>query len=159
MSGHAQFGCDINNENDSAAKFYTGLGSWSLFQFLLSHLTVYYSNVKSNQKKISPSDELLMVLLRLQLNLCIEELSYRFGITSSTVSDIFQKWIEMMFIHLNFLIKWTTKESAHTNMPQLFKDLYPCTRCIIDCSEIFIERPCAYQARAQNYSSYKNITQ
>ena len=40
-------------------------------------------------------------------------------------------------------------------MPQIFKDLYPRTRCIIDCSEIFIERPCAYQARAQTYSSYK----
>lgn len=40
-------------------------------------------------------------------------------------------------------------------MPQIFKDLYPRTWCIIDCSEIFIERPCAYQARAQTYSNYK----
>ena len=60
-----------------------------------------------------------------------------------------------MFIHLKFLIKWPTQEAARANMPQIFKDLYPHTRCIIDCSEIFIERPCAYQARAQTYSSYK----
>ena len=40
-------------------------------------------------------------------------------------------------------------------MPKIFKDLYPCTRCVIDCSEIFTERPCAYQARAQIYSNYK----
>lgn len=41
------------------------------------------------------------------------------------------------------------------NMPQIFKDFYPRTRCIIDCYEIFIERPCAYQARAKTYSNYK----
>ena len=29
--GHAQFGCDIIKENDSATKFYTSLGSWTLF--------------------------------------------------------------------------------------------------------------------------------
>lgn len=40
-------------------------------------------------------------------------------------------------------------------MPQVFKDLYPRTRCIIDCSEIFIERPLSYQARAKTYSNYK----
>ena len=38
---------------------------------------------------------------------------------------------------------------------QVFKELYPHTRCIIDCSEIFIERPCSFTARAQSYSNYK----
>ena len=153
--GHPRFGCDIIKENDDATKFYTSLSSWALFQFLLSYLTVYYPSVKPNQRKISHSDGLLMVLMRLRLNLRIEDLSYRFGITLSTASNIFQKWIEVMFIHLKFLIKWPTQEAARANMPQIFKDLYPRTRCIIDCSEIFIERPCAYQARAQTYSSYK----
>ena len=40
-------------------------------------------------------------------------------------------------------------------MPQVFKDLYPRTRCIVDCSEIFIEQPCSYQTGAQTYSNYK----
>ena len=40
-------------------------------------------------------------------------------------------------------------------MPRIFKDLYPRARCIIDCSEIFIERPASYLARAQTYSNYK----
>ena len=40
-------------------------------------------------------------------------------------------------------------------MPQLFKDLYRHTRCIIDCTEIFIEPPYSYRARAQTYSNYK----
>ena len=60
-----------------------------------------------------------------------------------------------MYIHLKFLIKWLSQEVCCANMPQVFKDLYPRTRCIIDCSEIFIERPYSYQARAQTYSNYK----
>ena len=40
-------------------------------------------------------------------------------------------------------------------MPQIFKETYPLTRCIIDCSEIFIERPFAYEARGKTYSNYK----
>ena len=44
---------------------------------------------------------------------------------------------------------------CHRNMPPIFRDYYPHTCCIIDWSEIFIERPCSYQVRAQTYSNYK----
>ena len=57
-----------------------------------------------------------------------------------------------MAVRLSFLIKWAPKEIVQDNMPQI---TYPLTRCIIDCSEIFIERPASYQARAKTYSNYK----
>jgi hypothetical protein len=40
-------------------------------------------------------------------------------------------------------------------MPQIFKELYPSCRCVIDCSEIFIETPLNFKARSQTYSNYK----
>jgi len=43
-----------------------------------------------------------------------------------------------MFIHLRMFIQLATKEAVRMNMPQVFKDLYPQTRCTIDCSEILI---------------------
>ena len=63
----------------------------------------------------------------------MEDLSYRFGISLTSVIEIFQKWIEVMLVHLKILIKWPTQEIAFQNMPQIFKDLYPRTCCIIDC--------------------------
>ena len=60
-----------------------------------------------------------------------------------------------MATRLKFLIKWAPKEIVQDNMPQIFKETYPLTRCIIDCSEIFIERPFAYEARDKTYSNYK----
>ena len=150
-----EYGCDMIKENDDATSYYTGLSSWDLFQLLVSYLSVKHPSAKTSKLKVSLPDGLLMVLMRLRLNLQIEDLSYRFGVSLSTVHDIFQKWIEVMFVHLKFLIKWPAQDVARMNMPQLFIDLYPRTRCIIDCSEVFIERPHNYHARAQTYSNYK----
>ena len=40
-------------------------------------------------------------------------------------------------------------------MPKVFRK-YPKTRTIIDCTEVFIERPSSLLARQQTYSSYKH---
>ena len=58
-------------------------------------------------------------------------------------------------MRLKFLIMWPSREILSENMPQVFKDLYPRARCIIDCSEVFTERPTSFQARAKTYSNYK----
>ena len=108
----------------------------------------------SSRTKVSPFDSLLLTLVRLRLNLRIEDLSYQFGVPVSTVADVFHKLISVMHVHLKFLIEWPTRETCCMNMPQIFRDLYPRARCIIDCSEIFIERLYSYQARAQTYSNY-----
>ncbi len=41
-------------------------------------------------------------------------------------------------------------------MPQAFKDTYPNTRVIIDCTEIYIEMPTSFRSQSATYSSYKN---
>ena len=140
-------------ENDDGIRFYTGLSSWTVFQHPVSFLSVCCPNLRT--LKLSPSDSILLTLMRLRLNLRLEDLSYRFGTSISTTNDVFHRWIDIMHHHLKFLIKWPTQETCRANMPQIFKALYPHTRCIIDCSEIFSERPCSYQARAQTYSNYK----
>ena len=60
-----------------------------------------------------------------------------------------------MSIRLQFLVKWPTREMVQGNMPQIFKETYPTARCIIDCSEVHIEQPLAFQPREQTYSQYK----
>lgn len=143
---------ELFHGDDEAIKFYTGLSSWKVFHHLVTFLHDCSSDVTS---KLSPADGILLTLMRLRLNLRYEDLSHRFSIGSSTASDVFHRWIDIMHYHLKFLIKWPTQVVCCSNLPEIFKALYPRTRCIIDCSEIFIERPCSYQARAQTYSNYK----
>ena len=149
------FTSELLKDNDEMTKFYTGLPSWKVFHHLVCFLSTCCPALSSSITKVSLSDSLLLTLMKLRLNLRLEDLSYRFGIPVSTAADVFHKLIATMHAHLKFLIEWPTQETCRTNMPQIFKDLYPRARCIIDCSEIFIERPCSYQARAQTYSNYK----
>lgn len=149
------FGAFFMEGNDHMTKFYTGLPSWDVFELVYSILIPHVPKKWSVNSKLQPRDELLLVLMRLRLNSLIEDLAYRFGIAKSTVTTICNLWIDVMSFRLKFLIKWADKEIVQATMPKIFKETYPLTRCIIDCSEIFIERPVAYQARAKTYSNYK----
>ena len=42
-------------------------------------------------------------------------------------------------------------------MPNSFKETYPTTRMIIDCTEIYIEKPSSVRCQAATYSNYKHF--
>ena len=57
---------------------------------------------------------------------------------------------------LKFLIHWPSREYLCATMPMGFKTFFGNCVCILDCTEIFIERPSNLQARAQTWSEYKH---
>lgn len=52
-------------------------------------------------------------------------------------------------------IAWPDDEQLRNNMPQCFRKHYMNVVCIIDCFEIFIERPTSFVVRGATYSNYK----
>ena len=61
-----------------------------------------------------------------------------------------------MFIRLKPLIKWPQQEKLQKTMPMDFRSNFKKCVVIIDCSEVFRERPKSLKARAQTYSNYKH---
>jgi hypothetical protein len=100
-------------------------------------------------------EEFFLVLVKLRLDLMFRDLASRFSISLGSAYGIFQKWLDVMFVQLRFLITWPSREVVRQNMPLLFKELYPNCVVIIDCSEIFIETPAKFEARSKTYSNYK----
>ena len=96
-----------------------------------------------------------MTLVKLHLGVPNEDLGYRFGVLSSWVSVVFHKWITLMSIELACLVQWPDTIALHEHLPPTFRKHFSRVRCIIDCFEIFIERPVALQDRAATYSNYK----
>ena len=95
--------------------------------------------------------------MKLRLNVPMQDLSYRFFISVSTVTRIFHNWINVMDKRLSPLIIWPDREDLWRTMPNCFKLAFKNrTTIIIDCFEIFIERPSNLVARSQTYSTYKN---
>ena len=85
----------------------------------------------------------------------LTDLAYRLNVTESTVSRFFHKWLNVMYINLKQLVIWPDKETLQYNLPCVFQGRFRQVRCIIDCFEIFIERPLSFTARALTYSNYK----
>ena len=53
---------------------------------------------------------------------------------------------------------WPSREVITKTMPEVFKDKYPSTRVIIDCTEIKCEMPSSLLLNTELFSSYKNHT-
>jgi len=87
----------------------------------------------------------------------MQDFAYRFSISISTVSRIFTTWMCVMDVRLSPLIVWSEREDLIRTMPQCFQFSFGNkVTVIIDCFEVFIDRPSNLYARAQTYSSYKS---
>eukprot|EP00118_Oscarella_pearsei_P008185 m.41372 g.41372 ORF g.41372 m.41372 type:complete len:222 (+) comp33148_c0_seq1:733-1398(+) len=71
-------------------------------------------------------------------------------------SRIWRSWIMLMYDRLRQLPIWPTKETVTAKMAEGFKELYPTTRVIIDCTHVFIETLSGTRAQSETYSCYKH---
>ena len=144
-------GVSMIKENNERTSFYTGLSSWSVFVHVFLFLSPYVVPAVS----LTLEDEFFLVLMRLRLGLLMEDLAAHFAVTTTVASRSFQKWLDIMYYRLKFLIMWPSREVIRQNMLPAFKQLYPNCVCIIDCSEIFTDIPTRFEARSIMYSNYK----
>ena len=141
-------------DNDEKVCFFTGIPKWEVLLILLTYLKPQLNT--ASQRALTPFQQLLLTLMRLRLNLSGQDLAYRFNVHSSTVSRTFTYVIEVMCTRLKPLIVWPNRDNLRKTMPMNFRRHYPSCAIIIDCFEIFIERPMNLLARAQTYSYYKH---
>lgn len=142
----------FSTSDDEKVLYYTGLGSMKLFSTLLTYSKPYLKERSS----LTKFQQLLLTLMRLRLNLSGQDLGYRFHIHQSTVSRVFEFVIGVLYSKLKPLIKWPDRDALRKTMPMVFRKHYPNCVVIIDCFEIFIDRPTNLLARAQTYSQYKH---
>ena len=135
----------IKND-DKQTHFYTGLPSYDVFVLLLTHLSPLVSKEKSLGSGLTLADELLVTLIKISRSFTNEQIGYMLEIHESKVTKIFHRWIDSMFQGLQSLVVWPDKEMIISNMPSCFKPRYATTVCIIDCSEVFIQRPTSLTA-------------
>ena len=86
--------------------------------------------------------EYVRVLLKLRTNAANEDLAYHFSVSCATISRIIRKWLPQMDRRMDSLIFWPERDALQKTMPQSFqKSFGKKVAVIIDCFEIFIERP------------------
>jgi hypothetical protein len=93
----------------------------------------------------------------MRLNASNFDLAFRFGISATTVGRIVTRWVEAMDARLSFLVTWPDRESLRRTMPSCFMTNYDLkVTSIIDCFEVFIEKPSNFLAKSCTWSQYKH---
>ena len=165
-------------KTDKKMNYYTGISSVLIFNTIFSLIQPYLSKVRywrgtkvakswskvqrsfrpSSRKVLSQRDEFLLTLMRLKLGLQNEDLADRFGVSSTVCSNTFITMIRLLAKLLgDALVVWLPREPIYQHMPEHFKKAgHSKCRVIIDCSEIFIERPKSLYTQAATWSDYKH---
>ena len=144
----------VTSMKDSVVKFYTGLSTPVFWAFVNSFLMTLTS-VTNFQMAVH--DQILLVLMRLRLGLMFTDLSTRFCISRTTACTIFSTWLTLMAKYMKAnVIFWPARDTLARIRPQSFATCHPNATCIIDCTEIFVQRPANLKKRAQTYSNYKS---
>ena len=128
-------------KSDFNVQFYTGIPSFELWRGISCLSNKHRRFCRSSKKfgperKLSSQDEFLLTLMWIRLGLLKKDLADRFHISASLCSQIFNSWITSMAN----LIYWPSKEEVVMSKPSRYNHLVD-LRTIIDCSEIFIEKP------------------
>ena len=139
--------------DDEKVRFYTGVPSFALLTTIFAMIIPF---VKPSLK-LSGFQMCLLTCMRMRMNLGVQFLGYLFGVSSSSVSRVFHDVLTVMHTRLvPLLIVWPERDILKMTMPMSFRSKFSKCACIIDCFEIFIERPSDLKARAQTYSTYKS---
>ena len=98
----------------------------------------------------------MMFFLKVRLNLHLDDIAYRFDVSKATVSRHFHTVLDILYVKTKPLIKWPDREVLRLTMPTSFRKFFKKCAIIIDCTEVFVERPTDLLARAQVWSNYKH---
>ena len=146
------FGFNQIRTSNDRIKFFTGIPTLAIFLWIAKLV----KSIKRACSSFSVEDHILIVLMKLRLGLMNRDIAYRYGCKPAIISKVYRKWLPEIASRLQNLIIWPSRAELRANLPQSFKPKYRDCACIIDCSEIFIQRPRDLTARAQTWSNYKH---
>ena len=141
--------------SDDAISSYSALPNFKVLKAIFEH--VHKTLPSDGINKLSPFQEFMYVMLKLRINPPLEFLAYQFRISPATASRIIMKWLKQMDLRLQDLIIWPDQDALQKTMPMCFQASFgKKVAVIIDCFEIFIDRPSNLSARVSTWSNYKH---
>ena len=99
-----------------------------------------------------------ITLVRLRHGTDEQMLADLYGTTQTTISRILHKMLNYLYLRLGMLPVWPKVQDVAANLPSTFKELYPTTFPVIECTELRCEVPSSLPLQSQLYSSYKEPT-
>ena len=82
--------------------------------------------------------------------------AHLFNLPKSIASRYIITWANCIYFKLGCVTICPTKDIVIETMPECFRDKYPNTRVIIDCTELFCQKESSLTIQSTLFSHYKN---
>lgn len=148
------FTLDSILKDNQLLTYYTGFDNSKMLNAFLNFINP--ENDITFSRKLSISDQIFVVLCKLRQGFDNIDLSFRFNVSSKHISKIFVNWVNIIYFRLGSLNIFPSRDVILNNSPPIFKEKYPKTFMILDCTELKIESPSDLVLQSQSYSTYKS---
>ncbi|CAN7950819.1 unnamed protein product [Ixodes hexagonus] len=135
---------------EAVCNFYTGLSLDGFWKLVTTVSVAIHSS-----GKMSIGDQVLLTLMRLRLGLLYFDLAIRFSTSVSNAGKVFRTMVFILQGIMSKVVVWLPLETILATMPPQFAaSEYSNTTCIIDCTEVQMQRPKKLYPRGQIYSHH-----
>ena len=110
----------------------------------------------ARRRRLIGKEQFLLTLTRLRRGFSTQRLEWLLEFTkvqSAEYSSV--GWTSFTFVCQQFQFGQQENKSIKPYMPHTFKNCYPKTRVIIDCTEFYCEAPTSLELKGNMYSDYK----
>ena len=133
--------------------FYTSVPSLAVLHFVYDTIKCHLSEAM----KLSRYQQLLVCLVKLRMNYLFRDIAYQLNVSVGTVQRVFHYALNALYVELDFLIQWPSRENLRKSMPMSFcKEFGNKVVVVIDCFELFTEKPSGAMNTVLTYSNYKH---
>ena len=175
----SRFGLHRFASDPKLLQFYTGFSSYTLvmnlFQLLrptaermtrwsqeqrhrMGQTSQINTELSFRTESLPLVDQFFMFLVKVRVGLFQQDIGCRFNVSQSTVSRVIITWANFLYFQLGSIPIWPSRDQVNKYMPDCFKELYPTTRVILDCTEIKTQTPSSLSLNSEFYSHYKGTT-
>lgn len=144
-------------KNEKQLSTVTGIDKFDTLKKIVECVKVATNHkYEKNTCFMKTEDRVVMTYVKLKQNLSYSFLAVIFDCVSvKHLRQIFLETIRVLGRCLEMAIPWPSKEEVSKNIPECFEK-FEDTRIVVDCTEIFIQRPKNLCCQILTYSHYKS---
>ncbi|XP_026285706.2 uncharacterized protein LOC113211529 [Frankliniella occidentalis] len=124
----------------------------------LDTVVIYFDKIApENPRKpfhLSSRDRILLCMMKIKLALHFSTLGVFFEKSVQNVCNYFYDTVKVLAQLFKCFVKWQSKDIILNNMPKCFS-YFTNTRVVLDCFELYVEKPKCVRCRVRLYSQYK----
>nr|CAI5835621.1 unnamed protein product [Callosobruchus analis] len=142
-------------KTNAALKSFTGINNFQILDCIVKMINEFcVTDVRSH--RLNVRERVLLTMTKLKLDLSYVTLGALFSISGQLCKTYFFDFLTVLSQVLKVCIYFPSAEEVSKNLPKCFKNFKNC-RAVLDCIEIFIQRP-SLCCRIKFYSQYKKST-